>query len=175
MYSKEQKSIALEIFPQINSASETIRIWGYPTRRQLYTWIATENMVKRERKQLPRFANPPKHPRNPPLDVKLDAIRHRFEHGENIKYVSENIGYSRASIYQWRKRYLKKGTLGLMNNKNIPPGKIKEGTTATESNASSSHEVAELKNQVLEMQMEKDTLKETINVLKKTPASIRQL
>ena len=104
MYSKEQKTTALEVFHQTNSVSETIRILGYPTRRQLYTWIVAENMVKRERKQLPRFANAPEYPRNSPLDIKLDAIRRCFEHGENIKYVSEDVGYSRASIYQWRKR-----------------------------------------------------------------------
>lgn len=40
MYSKEQKSTALEIFHQTNSVSETICILGYPTGRQLYTWIA---------------------------------------------------------------------------------------------------------------------------------------
>ena len=97
MYSKEQKSNALEVFHQTNSVSETICILGYPTRRQLYTWIATENMVKRERKQLPRFANPPEHPRNPPLDVKLDAIRRCFEQGESIKYVSEDIGYQKPT------------------------------------------------------------------------------
>ena len=33
--------------------------------------------------------------------------------------VSEDIGYSRASIYQWRKRYLKEGMLGLMNTKKL--------------------------------------------------------
>lgn len=169
MYSQKQKSSALEVFHQTNSVSETIRILGYPTRRQLYTWIAAENMVKRERKPLPRFANPPDHPRNPPLDVKLDAIRRCFEHGENIKYVSEDIGYSRASIYQWRKRYLKEGTLGLMNNKNISSGELKEGTTPVESSDSSSHDMVELMNQMLEMQMEIDILKETINVLKKDP------
>ena len=36
--------------------------------------------------------------RNPSLKVKLDAIHRCFELGENIKSVSENIGYSRASI-----------------------------------------------------------------------------
>lgn len=169
MYSKQQKSTALEIFHQTNSVSETIRILGYPTGRQLYTWIAEENIIKRERKPLSRFANPKEHPRNPSLDVKLDAIRRCFQHGESIKYVSEDIGYSRASIYQWRKRYLKEGTLGLMNNKNIPSGELKEGTAPAESSVSSSHEVAELKNQMLEMQMEIDILKETINVLKKDP------
>lgn len=96
------------------------------------------------------------------MDVKLDAIRRCFQHGESIKYVSEDIGYSRASIYQWRKRYLKEGTLGLMNNKNIPSGELKEGTAPAESGVSSSHEVAELKNQMLEMQMEIDTLRKQL-------------
>lgn len=73
-------------------------------------------MLIRERKPFPRFINPPEHPRNPPLDVKLDAICRYFEHGENIKYVSQDIGYSRSNIFQWRKLYLKESALGLMNN-----------------------------------------------------------
>lgn len=105
MYSKE-KSTALAVFHQTNFVSETIHILGYPTKKQLYTWIATENMVKRERKQLPRFANPLEYPRIPPLDVKLD------------------IGYSRTSIYQWKKRFFKEGTLGFMNHKKIPLQKL---------------------------------------------------
>lgn len=48
MYSPK-KSTALEVFYQTNSVSETIRIWEYSMRRQLYTWIAMENMVKGER------------------------------------------------------------------------------------------------------------------------------
>lgn len=51
MYSREQKSTALKVFHQTNSVSVTIRILGYPTRRQLYTWTAAENMVIRECKQ----------------------------------------------------------------------------------------------------------------------------
>ena len=119
MYSKEQKDIALRIYHQTESVTETIRILGYPTRRNLYTWIAEENTPPKTRKEYPVIDNPPDHPRNPPLEVKLNAIHRCYELGENIKYVSEDIGYSRASIYQWRKRYLKEGTLGLMNHKNI--------------------------------------------------------
>ena len=118
MFSQEKIKVALKVFHQTNSASETIRIWGYPTRKQLYNWAAAEDAPAKERKPLPRIANPPVHPRNPSLEVKLEAIKRCFEYGESIKYVSEDIGYSRASIYQWRKRYLKEGTLGLMNNKN---------------------------------------------------------
>lgn len=79
MYFNEQKAAVLAVFHQTNSVSETIRILGYSTKKQLYTWIATENMVKRERKKLPRFVNSLEHPRNPSLDVKLDAIRLCFE------------------------------------------------------------------------------------------------
>lgn len=83
MYSKEQKSTALDIFHQTDSVSETIHILGYPTRRQLYTCIAAINVLKRERKLLPRFANPPEYPRNPLLDVKLIA-EPVFINGESV-------------------------------------------------------------------------------------------
>lgn len=146
MYSKEQKDIALRIYHQTESVTETIRILGYPTRRNLYTWIAEENTPPKTRKEYPVIDNPPDHPRNPPLEVKLDAIHRCYELGENIKYVSEDIGYSRASIYQWRKRYLKEGTLGLMNHKNITPGTLVEGSVS--STDISSDEINQLKAQI---------------------------
>ena len=128
MYSKEQKNIALRIYHETESVIETIRILGYPTRRNLYTWIAEKNIPPKTRKEYPVIDNPPDHPRNPPLEVKLNAIHRYYELGENIKYVSEDIGYSRTSIYQWQKSYLKEGTLGLMNRKNITPGILVEGS-----------------------------------------------
>lgn len=146
MYSKEQKDIALRIYHQTESVTETIRILGYPTRRNLYTWIAEENPPPKTRKEYPVINNPPDHPRNPPLEVKLDAIHRCYELGENIKYVSEDIGYSRASIYQWRKRYLKEGTLGLMNHKNITPGTLVESSVS--STDISSDEINQLKAQI---------------------------
>ena len=155
MYSKEQKDIALRIYHQTESVTETIRILGYPTRRNLYTWIAEENTPPKTRKEYPVINNPPDHPRNPPLEVKLDAIHRCYELGENIKYVSEDIGYSRASIYQWRKRYLKEGTLGLMNHKNITPGTLVEGSVS--STDISSDEINQLKAQMQDMQLEIDT------------------
>lgn len=56
-----------------------------------------------------------------------------------------------------------------MNNKNIPSEELKEGTIPSDSIVVSSNEVTELKAQMLEMKMEIDILKETINVLKKDP------
>ena len=166
MYSKQQKEKALNLYKETHSVSETVRILGYPTRKNLYNWIYEAHNPPTNRKDYPIVDNPPDHPRNPPLEVKLDAIHRCYELGENVKYVSQDIGYSRASIYQWRKRYLKEGTLGLMNNKNITPGQLIEGTPSAEA---SSNEIKHLKEQMQEMQLEIDILKETINVLKKDP------
>ena len=118
-----------------------------------------------------KSVNTAEHPRNPPVEVKMDAIHSCFELGENIKCVSEEIGYSRASIYIWRKKYLQGGMVALMNHKNIKPDTLTEGS----SSSASAPDIAQLQTQIRAMQMEIDILKETINVLKKTPASIRQL
>ena len=111
-YSKEQIKKALELYQQCKSVSQTVRILGYPTRENLYKWIKKENVPQKERKKLPIIINSSYHPRNPPIKTKLDAIKRCFELGESVKYVSEDIGYSRASIYQWRKIYLLKGKIG---------------------------------------------------------------
>ena len=169
MYSKQQKEAALKLYKQSKSVSETVRILGDPTRKQLYNWVYEEKHPPKKRKKLTAVGNPPYHPRNPSLDVKLNAIYRCFELGENIKYVSDDIGYSRASIYQWYKRYLKEGAIGLMNNKNIPSGKLTEGSSSRIKIISSTEEIETLRSQMQDMQMEIDILKETINVLKKDP------
>lgn len=104
------------------------------------------------------------------MPLKL-PIHRCFELGESIKSVSEEIGYTRASIYSWRKKYLRGGITALMNDKNITPNTLTEGSLST----ASAPDLAQLQTQIRDMQMEIDILKETINVLKKAPASIRQL
>ena len=105
MYSQDKIDIALQVYHQCGSVTTTIRILGYPTRRALYTWIENEGVQKPPRKVLDH-TNTVAHPRNPPIEVKMDAIHRCFELGESIKYVSEEIGYSRTSIYAWRKKYI---------------------------------------------------------------------
>lgn len=156
------------LYKQTQSVTETVRILGYPTREYLYKWIRDENKQPQKRKPLPRVGNPPIHPRNPPLEIKLNAIKRCFENGENINYVSGEIGYSRTSIYQWRKKYIKEGALGLMNTKNISSKKLTEAPSQC-NEESSSKEIAEIRSQMQDMQMEIDVLRETINVLKKDP------
>ena len=64
----------------------------------MYLWIENEEKEKFPRKEL-NITNTAEHPRNPSVDIKMDAIHRCFELGESVKSVSEDIGYSRpASI-----------------------------------------------------------------------------
>lgn len=103
MYPQDKIDIALQVYYQCGSVTETIRVLGYPTRRTLYTWIENEGTPKPPRKEL-THANTAGHPGNPPLEVKMDALHRCFELGESIKSVSGETGYTRASIYAWRKK-----------------------------------------------------------------------
>lgn len=153
MFSQEEVNAALKMYHQCGSVTKTIRIMGYPTRRALYWWIENEGKEKPPRKEM-NTTNTEGHPRNPSVDLKMDAIRRCFELGESVKSVSEDIGYSRASIYQWRKKYLRGGSIALMNDKNIQPEKMKEGSQKI----SPDMEIRQLQKQVNELQMEIDIL-----------------
>lgn len=74
--------------------------------------------------------------------------RSQIEPGEGIKSVSEDIGYSRANIYSWRKKYLQGGATALMNDKNVKPNTLTEGA------GTSTSELGQLQDQIRDMQME---------------------
>jgi putative transposase len=162
LYTYEKRVRALQSYRDTHSVTETIRILGYPERQTLYKWIKEQNEPKGV-KSTYRGENTPTHPRHPSVDLKLEVLHRCFELGEDIKSVSDEIGYSRASIYTWRRKYLRKGMTALMNPKDDPRGKLVPGT------ASFSEEINELKSEVEDMRLQIDILKETINVLKKDP------
>lgn len=56
-------------------------------------------------------------PRHPSTKLKLNTLHRCIELGEDVKYVSREIGYSQCSIYKWRRIYLEKGAIGLMSSK----------------------------------------------------------
>lgn len=162
LFTYEKKVRALQLYEQTHSVTETIRILGYPERATLYRWISEKGQPEKVR-STKRGENTPDHPRHPSVEVKLQVLHRCFEHGEDVKSVSEEIGYSRASIYNWRRKYLQRGLVALMNPSDDPREELVPGTfSATE-------DIAELKAQMQEMQMQIDILKETINVLKKDP------
>lgn len=166
MYSEKQYHKALEVYEGTKSLTKTIMLLGYPARRQtLYNWINRKRILPEDKSTFCGY-NTPEHPRHPPLKLKLDVLHRCFELGEDVQLVSNEIGYSTARIYNWRRKYIQKGTYALMNSpKEHPRGKLLEGQP------SSSEDLDELRLRMQEIQLEIDILKETIDVLKKTPAS----
>ena len=80
--------------------------------------------------------------------------------GESIQSVSEAIGYTRASIYSWHKKYLHGEIPSLIDDKNIKPDTLTEDSPSSVS----APNLAQLQAQIRNMQMVIDFLKETINV-----------
>ncbi len=56
MYSKQQKETALKLFKETQSVLKTVRILGYPTRKNLYNWIYEEKNLPSKRKEYPIVA-----------------------------------------------------------------------------------------------------------------------
>ena len=139
MYTSEQKKKALELFDKTKSIAEVIRRLGYPSKQAMYTWIANRNKPWRAPSGF-RGINTAEHPRHPSAELKFSAFKACFEEGKDVQLVSAQIGYSRASIYTWRKKYLKEGMLGLMNTKDRKRGKLASTNENPEKDSSSSEE-----------------------------------
>ena len=79
------------------------------------------------------YSDTPEYRRHPSLELKLSIIHRRFEKGEDIKSVSKETGYTRKSIYLWKRKYIIDDTAELVSEKkHLPRGKI--GTDTSEHN-----------------------------------------
>ncbi len=210
MYTKEQKERALKEFERLGSVQAVVTLLGYPkeferlgsvqavvtllgypSRHTLYDWYRNKiadiadyhGSLDKEYQIKQKYINAPNHPRNPDANLKLDAIKRCFSLGEGVEYVSRDIGYSRASIYSWYRKYQKFGVAGLyswyrkyqkfgvaglMSSKK----QIKRENIDFNTEPSKQQEISELQEQIKQLQMEVDVLKEALNLLKKDPASI---
>ena len=150
-YTREQISAALLLLKATGSPTEVIETLGYPSSPMLYHW----------RDKYPDLYRVPsqRHWKQASAELKQSAINRCINDGESVKSISEDIGYSVSLIYKWLKDYRRKGLLST----------VKKQTNNIPSDESSAEDLAALKAQMLDMQMEIDILKETINVLKKDP------
>lgn len=173
MYTKEQKERALKEFERLGSVQAVVTLLGYPSRHTLYDWYRNKiadiadyhGSLDKEYQIKQKYINAPNHPRNPDANLKLDAIKRCFSLGEGVEYVSRDIGYSRASIYSWYRKYQKFGVAGLMSSKK----QIKRENIDFNTEPSKKQEISELQEQIKQLQMEVDVLKEALNLLKKDP------
>ena len=170
MYTKEQEEYALKEYERLGSITAVIRQLGYPSKSTLYRWYERRNAGLENRhghtadvsENAEHRCNTPEHPRHPSAEFKYEVLRRCFELGEDVEYVSREIGYSRMSIYVWRRNYLKHGMVGLMaKRKNIPREPLPQNHMLPQS-----EEMEALRAQVQNLQFEVD---ENIAVLKKDP------
>lgn len=153
-YTQEQISTALLLLKATGSPTKVIQILGYPSSPMLYHW----------RDNYPEYYDVPdqKHWRQAPSELKQHVIKRCFIGGENVKLVAEEIGYTPSLIYKWIREYRQKGHFSSMK-------KTTANIDVNPSDIRSVEDITALKAQMLDMQMEIDILKETINVLKKDP------
>lgn len=154
------------MYENTHSVTETIRVLGYPGRQTMYKWIRERNQPKKVKSTC--HGDTVSHLRHQPVNLKVEVFHRCFEFGEDVKSVSDESRYSRASIYMWCRKYLREGITALMNPEDDPRGKLVPDT------ASSSGKINEFKSKMEDLRMQIDILKETVNVLKKTQASIRK-
>ena len=161
-YTEQEKERALALYDELGSIGKVINQLGYPTRQNMYTWIKNRNISFKQRAAVD-YCDSPTHRRHPTLEMKLNILHRCFEIGEDIKSVSEDTGYSRASIYSWRRKYLNGGAGALMSQKkHLPRGELTAETASTV-DANQDNLMAKVK----ELEFENDILKETIKILKK--------
>ena len=132
MYSKEQRDKAFALYGECHSVTAAMQSLGYPKSQQdMYLWIRQRTAGPKKKAERKRINNSPDHPLHLSLETKLSIPRHCFIEGENIQFVSEETGYSRASIYTWRRKYQSRGMTALMNPGDDPRGDLREGMPAS--------------------------------------------
>ena len=107
MYTKEQEEIALKAYERLGSVHTVIRRLGYPSKSTLYRWYERRNASLENRHshtaEIPEKSdhrcNTQDHPRHPSAEFKYEVLRRCFKLGEDVEYVSGEIGYSRMTIY----------------------------------------------------------------------------
>ena len=173
MYTKEQEERALREYERLGSVAAVIQKLGYPSESTLYRWYerkkaGLENrhgQIAETTATMDHHCYTPGHPRHPSAEFKYEVLHRCFELGEDVEYVSREIGYSRMSIYTWRRKYLKYGMVGLLaKRKSIPRAPLPQEHALSET-----EELEKLRTQLQELQFEVDVMKETIAVLKKDP------
>ena len=148
-YSKEEKENALAYYHQCGSNAKTRRVLGYPSKACLNNWIKSEGkevkprVVREDCKGHASF------------DEKMEAIHRCYELNEDIKLVAKELNRDVTTIRSWHRVYQKEGAVALMkkykrqNHKNIE---------------NSAEDIEALKAQMLNLQLENDILRETIEV-----------
>lgn len=163
MYHLSKIQHALNIYDTLGSVRKTIEKLAYPSVGSLRNWLRL-----REQGKLPnlrqgqrKLQQGQKKFRHFSKEEQYKACVRCFINGESVQYVAEELGVSRQILYVWKSKHKEKGWVKKMTNPKSPKRKKRK----TPENP----EYKSLKEQIEDMQMEIDILRETINVIKKDP------
>lgn len=153
-YSKEKKQEALDYYFQHgHNISRTVKALGYPTRNLLAAW-RDEVLPNARQKRGPTIQYS--------QEQKKVAVIDLCNRTESAAVVAENHCVRRETLYKWKGELLSKEA-PVRPYKNKPRGPQIEDIQTLE------EQVSILQNQVYQLQLEKDILEGTIEILKKDP------
>jgi len=156
-YSSEQKKIAVDHYlAHGRSLARTIRALGYPSRPFLVQWC--KELVPEGRKKRASRLQYTK-------DQKHEGIIALCTRSGSAKDVAKEYGVSREVLYNWKNELLGKGDFILPKQKERQLPDDREALLA---------ELASLKKQIHWLQLEKDILEATAEILKKDPGVDRK-
>lgn len=153
-YTQAEKEAALAYYHKCESNSKTRRVLGYPSKSCLNYWINEEGKEVKPRVVRDNCKG------HASFDEKMEAIHRCYELNEDIKLVAEELNRDATTIRTWHRMYQKEGAVALM--KKHTKSKKKDIDINVE-------DIDALKAQMLNLQLENDILKETIEILKKDP------
>ena len=152
-YTQEQKMIAVDYYlSRGRNLCRTVRALGYPCRDLLAQWC--KELAPEARKKLVSRVQYSK-------EQKISGVIALKTRSGSVREVAAEYGVSCGALYQWKQELL-----GGEDHKTVP--KSKEPSLPDERDALLA-ELETLKKQVYRLQMEKDILEATAEILKKDP------
>lgn len=150
-FTEEEKALALKIYHEEKSSARTRQILGYPSKECLRKWIMAENRLSEPKRPASRHKT-----KNASYNEKINSIHRCYDLGEALSLVAQELGRDPSTIRSWYRKYCKEGPTAIM-------GKPKKKKTSLKDIDSLKSE-KELKAKVLELQLENDILRETIDI-----------
>jgi transposase InsO family protein/transposase-like protein len=161
-YSDEQRRTAVEYYLEHGkNVSRTCHILGYPSRTLLTQWIMEDLPQEQHncRKGSPLVKCSHKE--------KEAAVLEMCCSPSSVQSIADELGVSRAALYDWKSRFLRKGDEHSMakKRKSVDTNKSIEELTSECDELNS--QVDELKQQIYRLQLEKDVLEKAAEIIKK--------
>lgn len=153
-YNEEQREKAIKYyFEHGSNATKTIEALGYPSRAILKSWIAEKFPQQQKdcsyQKSLVEYTD----------EQKKSAVKELLIRKKTVKDIADDIGVDRVTLYNWKNQQLGKEAAA----------KVKPRIELPNDKESLEVEINCLKAQIHRLELEKDILEKTIDLIKKDP------